>query len=74
VVPGRRYKLAAFAANDVEVSSFTQHEALDAGLNINEIKEALIHVLAYTDFSASFLSLHTLLHHPFIRLHIIGSM
>ncbi len=48
-------KLAAFAAeNDVEVSSFTQHEVLDAALNINAIKKYLFMCMPMRGFLSVF--------------------
>ncbi|MNQ26926.1 Carboxymuconolactone decarboxylase family protein [compost metagenome] len=53
-------KISAYASKSDAVNlqkNFT--EALDAGLNINEIKEALVHVHAYAGFPPSIFSLNT---------------
>ena len=62
-----RYRLlAAIAAHntlgDQERLAFALHDALDAGITINECTEVLVHLYAYTGFPRSIQGLKTLMH------------
>jgi 4-carboxymuconolactone decarboxylase len=53
-------KIAALAANgDLKNLSFALNTGLDAGLTVNEIKEAIVHLYAYCGFPRSIRGLQT---------------
>jgi 4-carboxymuconolactone decarboxylase len=52
--------IAAFTANgDLEKLKTALRDGLDAGLTVNEIKEILVHLYAYTGFPRSLNGIHT---------------
>ena len=52
--------IAAFTANgDLDKLKTALHDGLDAGLTVNEIKEILIHLYAYTGFPRSLKGINT---------------
>ena len=52
--------IAAFTANgDLDKLKTALHDGLDAGLTVNEIKEILVHLYAYTGFPRSLNGIHT---------------
>jgi len=54
--------IAAFTANGaLDKLKTALHEGLDAGLTVNEIKEILVHLYAYTGFPRSLNGIHTLM-------------
>ena len=52
--------IAAFTANgDLDKLKTALHDGLDAGLTVNEIKEILVHLYAYTGFPRSLNAINT---------------
>lgn len=52
--------ISGFTANgDLEKLNSALHEGLDAGLTVNEIKEVLVQLYAYTGFPRSLNAIHT---------------